>query len=348
MANLVKCSDCGKKVSINAHSCPKCGAILSEQAGFHDAKQKLIQKNEREQKRTEDNKKFLSQLIAVILGFFAFLVMFSSVFFGLIMFAGAVLIIPSVRKILAEKYLISSRALNWISFILIAVGFFSGIGAIDTKEQEIALEDNQEVANDMSIKDTEVYQSQNIDEGNQPKPVAKDYSHVAYEITESGYPKTYARWGRKWIDDINSMMPLAVQRVAENPRCDAPEAADLSDNRSSPKVEAVFYVDCSNGERFYVSQNELSNTTPIQAESDVLSGQPSEYIKPCQEMVEAQLNYPSSFNANIGTNAFKGTSGNIVVEMSFTAKNALGAELPQAARCVFGTNGENEAVITNR
>ena len=73
MANLVKCSDCGKKVSINAHSCPKCGAILSEQNGFHDAKQKLIQKNEREQKRTEDNKKFLSQLIAVIVGFFAFL-----------------------------------------------------------------------------------------------------------------------------------------------------------------------------------------------------------------------------------------------------------------------------------
>lgn len=348
MANLVKCSDCGKKVSINAHSCPKCGAILSEQNGFHDAKQKLIQKNEREQKRTEDNKKFLSQLIAVIVGFFAFIVMFSSVFFGLIMFAGAALIVPSVRKILAEKYLISRRALNWISFILIAVGFFSGIGAIDTKEQEIALKDNQEIANDMSIKDTEVYQSQNIDERNQPKPVAKDYSHVAYEITESGYPKTYARWGRKWIDDINSMMPLAVQRVAENPACDAPEAADLSDNRSSPQVEAVFYVDCSNGERFYVSQNELSDTTKIQAESDVLGGEPSEYIKPCQEMVKAQLNYPSSLDADIGTSAFKGTSGNIVVEMSFTAKNALGAELPQSARCVFGTNGENEAVITNR
>lgn len=34
--------------------------------------------------------------------------------------------------------------------------------------------------------------------------------------------------------------------------------------------------------------------------------------------------------------------------MPFIAKNALGAELPQAARCVFGTNGENEAVIMDR
>lgn len=179
-------------------------------------------------------------------------------------------------------------------------------------------------------------------------PVEVDYSHVVYEITEKGYSGTYAKWGKEWIDDINRMMPLAVQRVASNPKCDAPETADLSDNRSSPKQEAVFYVDCRNGERFYISQNELTDTTQIEAESEVLSGEPSEYIKPCQEMVKAQLNYPSSFDADIGTSAFKGTSGNIVVEMSFTAKNALGAELPQSARCVFGTNGENEAVIENR
>lgn len=37
-----------------------------------------------------------------------------------------------------------------------------------------------------------------------------------------------------------------------------------------------------------------------------------------------------------------------MVEMPFTAKNALGNELPQAARCVFGTNDENEAVIMDR
>ena len=62
MTNLVKCADCGKKVSINAHSCPKCGSILSEQTGFHDAKQKLIQNNEREQKRTEDKQISLLQI----------------------------------------------------------------------------------------------------------------------------------------------------------------------------------------------------------------------------------------------------------------------------------------------
>lgn len=179
------------------------------------------------------------------------------------------------------------------------------------------------------------------------KPV--DYSDVAYEITEKGYPKTYARWGKDWMDDINRMMPLAVARVATNPKCDAPELADLSDNRSSPQQEAVFYVDCKNKERFYISQSELSGTSEVQAESSVLAGKPSQYIQPCRDMTIPQLAYPSTFDENFaGANSYQGTSGNMVVEIDFTAKNAMGIELPQAVRCVFSTNGDVEAVIMNR
>ena len=179
--------------------------------------------------------------------------------------------------------------------------------------------------------------------------VEVDYSDVAIPYTEKGYPKLYATWGKKWVDDINTMMPLVVKRVAANPKCDAPSIADLSDNRSIVKQEAVFFVDCVNGERFYISQNELTEETSVEAESDVLSGTPSQYIQPCRDMIKAQLSYPSTFNENIGAvNSFKGTSGNMVVEIDFTAKNAIGAELPQSARCVFGTNGDNEAIIENR
>jgi len=42
-----------------------------------------------------------------------------------------------------------------------------------------------------------------------------DYSDVAIPYTEKGYPKLYAMWGKKWVDDINTMMPLVVKRVAE-------------------------------------------------------------------------------------------------------------------------------------
>lgn len=180
-------------------------------------------------------------------------------------------------------------------------------------------------------------------------PVGIDYSDVAIPYTEKGYPKLYATWGKKWVDDINTMMPLVVKKVAANPKCDAPSIADLSDNRSIVKQEAVFFVDCVNGERFYISQNELTDETNVEAESDMLSGKSSQYIQPCRDMIKAQLSYPSTFDESFASvSAFKGTSGNMVVEIDFTAKNSIGAELPQSARCVFGTNGENEAVITNR
>lgn len=184
----------------------------------------------------------------------------------------------------------------------------------------------------------------------QPDPIVEvDYSDVAIPYTEKGYPKLYATWGKKWVEDINTMMPLVVKRVAANPKCDAPSIADLSDNRSIVKQEAVFFVDCVNGERFYISQNELTEDTNVEAESNMLSGKPSKYIQPCRDMIKAQLSYPSTFDESFGSvNAFKGKSGNMVVEIDFTAKNAIGAELPQSARCVFGTNGENEAVIENR
>lgn len=184
----------------------------------------------------------------------------------------------------------------------------------------------------------------------QPAPVVeKDYSDVAIPYTEKGYPKLYATWGKKWVDDINTMLPLVVKKVAANPQCDAPSIADLSDNRSTVKQEAVFFVDCVNGERFYISQKELSENNDVQAESSILSGKPSQYIQPCREMIKAQLNYPDTFDEVFGSvNSFKGTSGNMVVEMDFIAKNAIGAEMPQSARCVFGTNGNNEAVISNR
>lgn len=106
-------------------------------------------------------------------------------------------------------------------------------------------------------------------------PVEIDYSDVTIPYTEKGYLKLYATWGKKWVDNINTMMPLVVKKVAANPKCDAPSIADLSDNRSIVKQEAVFFVDCVNGERFYISQNELTDETNVEAESDMLSGKPS-------------------------------------------------------------------------
>lgn len=96
----------------------------------------------------------------------------------------------------------------------------------------------------------------------------KDYSSLVVPITKDGYPKTYNSWGEQWIGDINKAMPVAVNHIAKNDKCDEPVDVGLSAERSKPQHEAVFYVDCKNGERFYISQTELNNNAEVKAESE--------------------------------------------------------------------------------
>lgn len=327
MVKLVKCEDCNKKVSINADTCPNCGSPVQKQLSVQNQKTTLLNNNK-------------PQKTPIIIGWVvSFITLLISPIAGLISFAAAIALIHSVKEKIDSKFYISNSHTTIISNTIIFSAFFlSIILAMDSSTEIDPINPTQSVTDS----------NPNIEAVNQPENIVKDYSHIAIPYTEKSYPKLYAAWGKEWVDDINNMMPLVVQRVAANPKCDAPSIADLSDNRSTVRQEAAFFVDCENGERFYVNQNELTDTTQLEAESDMLSGKPSDYIESCRDMVKAQLNYPSSFDEELGTNSFKGSSGNMVVEISFTAQNALGADLPQAARCVFGTNGKNEAVITNR
>lgn len=96
----------------------------------------------------------------------------------------------------------------------------------------------------------------------------KDYSSLVVPITKDGFPKTYNSWGEQWIGDINKAMPVAVNHIAKNDKCDEPVDVGLSAERSKPQHEAVFYVDCKNGERFYINQTQLNNNAEVKAESE--------------------------------------------------------------------------------
>lgn len=164
-----------------------------------------------------------------------------------------------------------------------------------------------------------------------------DYSHVVVPFTKDGFPKTYQSWGKKWIDEINAMMPQAVNHVAKNDKCDEPYDIGLSIERSTPKKEAVFFVDCKNKERFYISQTELKEGVEVSAESEKLD-EPSKYIQPCKKAIKAHLNHPNSFDEKLlSIRAYKGLSGNVVVEVPFTAKNGFGVEMEHTGRCVIDT-----------
>lgn len=172
------------------------------------------------------------------------------------------------------------------------------------------------------------------------------YAYTSY--SKEGFPKTYAIWGDEWVAKFPEMERKVAQKIANaSNSCDAIEIVSLSDTRSLPKQEAVFFVDCSNGERFYVSQNELDITAPVKSQSEKAVSQDKAFDD-CMQMVKMNTKYPSSINFKIlDTNGFTAkTTGNVVIILGFEAKNSLGAELPAKARCVFTPDGEKGITIT--
>lgn len=169
----------------------------------------------------------------------------------------------------------------------------------------------------------------------------KDFSGIVVPFTKSDTPKIYNAWGEKWINDINAMMPKAVNSVAQNPKCDEPVDIGLSMERSKPKENAIFFVDCKNGERFYVEQSQLNDGASITSESEQLQDA-VKYIPDCEKAVKATLNHPETFDKKtLSTQARKAdVTGNVVITMPFTAKNGLGVELEQVATCTVNTKGE--------
>ena len=171
---------------------------------------------------------------------------------------------------------------------------------------------------------------------------------AVFLIEGEGWDKTRREWGSAGIKRINAAMPKAAEKVAQSSSCDYVELVGLSD-RGKPKQQAVFYVDCKNGQRFYVSEDDLkSDAGVVSKNAKTAAISDSTAIKACEDSVKSQLNFPSTFDRDLlNTSVYRAPTGNIAVQFTFQAKNALGAELPQRARCVIDDTGIEPAQISN-
>lgn len=168
-------------------------------------------------------------------------------------------------------------------------------------------------------------------------------------IEGEGWDKTRREWGSAGIKRLNTAMPKVAEKVARTSACDQVELVGISD-RSKPRQMAVFYVDCRNGQRFYVSEADLASDAAIASKSEKTAAiSDANALQACEASVKGQLTYPLSFNRDLmNTRTYRAPTGNIAVEFTFKAMNALGAELPQRARCVIDDTGIHPAEISNR
>ena len=124
----------------------------------------------------------------------------------------------------------------------------------------------------------------------------------------------------------------------------------LSTDRSAPPNKIVFFADCANGERFYISESEIKAKAPIVSKKDKLSGITDKKAQQaCIDQTKAVLNFPSSFDLKLlSVEVNRAPTGNIGVTFNFDAKNGLGIALPQKARCIIDDEGIHPVQISNR
>ena len=179
--------------------------------------------------------------------------------------------------------------------------------------------------------------------------VSKKISPDAVLLIEGdGWEKTRREWGSAGVKRINAAMPKVAEKVAQSDTCDYVELVGLSD-RGKPKQQAVFYVDCKNGQRFYVSEDDLKSDAGVVSKNAKTAGiSDVTAITACEDSVKSQLNFPSTFDRDVlNTSVYRAPTGNIAVMFTFQAKNALGVELPQRAKCVIDDTGIEPAQISN-
>lgn len=160
-----------------------------------------------------------------------------------------------------------------------------------------------------------------------------------FKYDKKTYPKLYKQWGEKAVNEMNGYLPRIAEHVAREDSCDAVESVDISDARSNPKAkQMVFFVDCSNGKRFFVSTDDLNSGRKSTAEQDKKIDS-SAAISQCDAAIKAQLNHPGTFDPHLlDTATGVNQNGNILVTRGFTAKNGLGMQIDYRAYCVITDN----------
>ncbi len=160
-----------------------------------------------------------------------------------------------------------------------------------------------------------------------------------FKYDKKTYPKLYKQWGEKAVKEMNGYLPRIAEHVARENSCDAVESVDISDARSNPKAkQMVFFVDCRNGKRFFVSTDDLNSGRKSTAEQDKKIDN-SDAISQCDAAIKAQLNHPGTFDPHIlDTATGVNPNGNILVTRGFTAKNGLGMQIDYRAYCVITDN----------
>lgn len=152
-------------------------------------------------------------------------------------------------------------------------------------------------------------------------------------ITQKSWPKTCAAWGDAGIERINSLMQPAAEILASSPGCDRLEILSLSEIRSSPPDTIVFYADCANGKRFYISEEDIIAKRKIVSQNDKSKWLDDlQMIEISHGAVSAKIGHPCQF---FEASVYRAVVGRTVVAVEFSETKNDGVISKRVAKCFF-------------
>ncbi|MDM1760707.1 hypothetical protein [Acinetobacter sp. 251-1] len=187
----------------------------------------------------------------------------------------------------------------------------------------------------ISIKKT---QAENKSDPSNNTFVIKEIDPLIFtSYNRENFPRTYEVWGVDGIKRIEQLERDAAFKIStEQNNCNYIEMVALSENKSNPKKEAVVFIDCANRERFYISENDITNHVFI----DLKIKHPINEIdasKQCLELVKQLKNDTSINEAKIlDSTGFKGKSA----MTSAVSIKYLSDGVEKRARCTYDFTGK--------
>lgn len=138
------------------------------------------------------------------------------------------------------------------------------------------------------------------------------------------------------LREIETLRRKAAEIAVDSGKCDYVLMSELSDSKSDLK-HLYFWVDCKNGQRINLDETQIKKGSTVLTQEEK-SWTKESALAACRDAIKVRALIPSEVDIHniLGTSFYKApTTHNVVLQMNFDAKNALGAEVPYTAICYF-------------
>lgn len=228
---LIRCYDCGAKVSLQGDECKKCGAPLDYS----------IEMYEYQKQRKSHIRGYVIGVLAILIGI-ATLVNGGFLAFLILTLAG-LLIIPATNQMIENfNPYDTGGLLKGIGWVLLVLGFIMAMGVIAKHNAENPAPTSAPI--------------QAAPAQTAPKQIDID-PHAFTVYTKEAYPKMYAKYGDEGLRAFTEHDANAGFMVAGLAECDRVEYVGYSEQKSNYPTNLVSFVDCSNNRRFYVANEQV-------------------------------------------------------------------------------------------